>query len=184
MDNYKRGLAMDVDIEKEVEIHGEIVKETRTSYYVSDWNGTHRHIPKSKVKAKKRTTIKVAAIHKPKGKAKVADLTSKWKMLENEGISAVKSLTEEEMCTMIRFASDRYYNTGESVVSDNVFDILKEYGQRTYPKNPCFIEIGAPTNKEKVALPYFMGSMEKIKPDTGALAKFVKKYPDINNPPM
>jgi len=130
-----------------------------------------------KVKAKKRTTIKVAATHKPKGKAKVADLTSKWKMLENEGISAVKSLTEEEMCAMIRFASDRYYNTGESVVSDNVFDILKEYGQRTYPKNPCFSEIGAPTNKEKVALPYFMGSMEKIKPDTGALAKFVKKYP-------
>jgi len=128
-----------------------------------------------KVKAKKRTTIKVAKSMKPKPKS--GDLVKKWKIFEKEGISALKGFTEDDMCEMMRFASDRYYNTGESIVSDNIFDILKEYGQRTYPKNPCFHEIGAPTNKEKVPLPYFLGSMEKIKPDTGALPKYLKKYP-------
>lgn len=128
-----------------------------------------------KVKAKRRTTIKVAPSLKPK--PKVADLEKKWELLSTEGISAVRGFTEEEQCAMLRLASDRYYNTGENLVTDNIFDILKEYGQRTYPKNPCFHEIGAPTNKEKVQLPYFLGSMEKIKPDTGALPKYLKKYP-------
>ena len=128
-----------------------------------------------KVKAKKRTTIKVAPSLKPS--PKVIDLEKKWKLLETDGISTVKGFTEEDMCDMIHLAAKRYYNTGENIVTDNVFDILKEYGQRTYPKNPRFCEIGAPTNKEKVPLPYFLGSMEKIKPDTGALPKYLKKYP-------
>ena len=129
-----------------------------------------------KVKAKRRTTIKVApALKKPEQEK--AELVKKWKMLVDEGISAVKGFNEEEMCSMVRLASDEYYNTSGPIVSDNVFDILKEYGQRTYPKNPCFNEIGAPTDKKKVKLPYFMGSMAKIKPDTAALPKYMKKYP-------
>lgn len=130
-----------------------------------------------KVKAKKRTTIKVAPSLKPLPKK--ADLKNKWELLSKEGISAVKGFTEEDMCAMLRLASDIYYNSGKPIVSDNIFDILKEYGQRTYPKNQCFNEIGAPTNKKKVKLPYFMGSMEKIKPDTGALPKYLKKYPGL-----
>jgi len=45
---------MDTAVQKDVEIYAEIVKETRTSYYISDWKGTERHILKSKVKAKKK----------------------------------------------------------------------------------------------------------------------------------
>jgi NAD-dependent DNA ligase/DNA polymerase/3'-5' exonuclease PolX len=130
-----------------------------------------------KVKVKRNTTIKVAPSLKPVPKK--TDLINKWGLLTKEGISAVKGFTEEEMCVMIRFASDNYYNSGKPIASDNIFDILKEYGQRTYPKNPCFNEIGAQTNKKKVKLPYFMGSMEKIKPDTGALPKYLKKYPGL-----
>ena len=50
------------------------------------------------------------------------------------------------------------------------------------PENPVFDEIGAPINsgeeivKNKVKLPYEMWSMDKIKPDTGALTKWIKKY--------
>jgi len=43
---------MDTAIKKDVEIYGELIKESRTFYYVSDWNGVQRGIPKSKVKAK------------------------------------------------------------------------------------------------------------------------------------
>ena len=74
---------------------------------------------------------------------------------------------------MIRLASLNYYNE-QPIVSDNVFDILKEYGQKQFPNNPCFDEVGAPTNKKEVKLPFQMHSMDKIKPDTNALPKYKK----------
>ena len=77
---------------------------------------------------------------------------------------------------MVRFASDAYHNE-QPIISDNVFDILKEYGEKAYPNNPCFDEVGAPSNKKKVKLPFQMHSMDKIKPDTNALPKYLKKYP-------
>ena len=76
---------------------------------------------------------------------------------------------------MIRYANDAYYNK-KPVVTDNVYDILKEYIERNFPDNIAITEVGAPIEKNKVALPYYMGSMEKIKPDTGALARWKKKY--------
>ena len=100
-----------------------------------------------------------------------------WKILEDEGLTAIKGLKEKDICEMLRYASDKYYNTSKPIVSDNVFDILKEYGIAQYPDNKCFTDIGAPPNKSKVPLPYFLGSMEKIKPDTDALSKYLKKYP-------
>jgi len=54
MDNHLRGLAMDVETKEDVEVYAEIMKETKSGYYVTDWNGVQRHIPKSKVKAKAR----------------------------------------------------------------------------------------------------------------------------------
>ena len=76
---------------------------------------------------------------------------------------------------MIHYANDAYYNK-KPVISDNVYDILKEYIQRNYPDNIAITEVGAPVEKNKVALPYYMGSMEKIKPDTGALTRWKKKF--------
>ena len=56
------------------------------------------------------------------------------------------------------------------------YDIIKEYIERKYPKNKAISEIGAPVEKNKVKLPYEMASMDKIKPDTGALELWCKKY--------
>ena len=46
------------------------------------------------------------------------------------------------------------------------------------PENPYLEEVGAPVKgtKKKVKLPYEMGSLIKIKPETGALEKWVKKF--------
>jgi DNA ligase (NAD+) len=122
---------------------------------------------KKKVKAK-RVTLKVT-VRKP-------NILKNWGLVTDKGFSEVKKLNEQDLCNMVRLASDAYYNK-TPVVSDNVFDIVKEFGQRTYPNNPCFDEVGAPTNKSKVKLPYEMHSMDKIKPDTKALPKYKKKYP-------
>ena len=104
-------------------------------------------------------------------------MEEKWKELEEGGMSNAKVYSEADICDMIRHASSIYYNQKEPIVSDNVFDILKEYAQKTYPDNPCFQEIGAPTNKKKVKSPYYLPSMDKIKADTKAINKYLNKYP-------
>jgi NAD-dependent DNA ligase len=133
-------------------------------------------------KTLKKAPKKKIRIKNPKKVIILSELTEDeiiayWKKLEEEGLSSIKGLTESDICEMFKYASDKYYNTSKPIVNDNVFDILKEYGQTQYPDNKCFHEIGAPPNKDKVPLPYFLGSMEKIKPDTDALPKYLKKFP-------
>ena len=129
------------------------------------------------VKVKKKTLkVKVKGKRVVKKKKGESQLKKNWQMLTDEGISVVKQFSEETICDMVRVASAAYYNK-QPFVADNVFDILKEYGQRTYPNNQCFDEVGAPTDKAKVKLPFEMHSMDKIKPDTNALPKYKAKYP-------
>ena len=76
---------------------------------------------------------------------------------------------------MLLFANKCYYNDDE-VISDSIYDILKEFIQTKFPENMAIKMIGAPVKKNKVKLPYEMWSMDKIKPDTSALGRWVEKY--------
>ena len=96
---------------------------------------------------------------------------------KESGISAIESLTQQQLANMIIIASDKYYNTTEPLMTDNEYDIVKEYAQTKYPKNEAIQQIGAPIQgKNKVKLPYEMWSMDKIKPDSNALATWRNKY--------
>jgi len=96
---------------------------------------------------------------------------------KEKGISVLENLSEKQLADMLTQANDVYYNTKQSLMTDNEFDILKEYVEKTYPKNPVLEKIGAPVaTKNKVRLPYSMPSMDKIKPDTNALANWMQKY--------
>ena len=148
----------------------EPVGETKTAQKTSLKKSTKKKALKLKVpKTLKNRKIKIKANNNTK------NLKDNWKKLQKEGISVVADFSESDICAMVRLASDAYYND-QPFVSDNVFDILKEYGQNAYPNNYCFREVGAPTNKKKVKLPFQMHSMDKIKPDTNALPKYLKKY--------
>lgn len=92
------------------------------------------------------------------------------------GMSALEKMTEKQLETIIKTSNDAYYNTQTSLMSDNEFDIIKEYMEKKYPKNKILEEVGAPIDKNKVTLPYEMASMDKIKPDTNALSKWTEKY--------
>ncbi len=97
---------------------------------------------------------------------------------KKNGMDALIMLTEKQMATMLDEAQKAYYNDSENVLmTDNEFDIIKEYMEKKYPKNKILAQIGAPIQeKNKVKLPYNMPSMDKIKPDTNALAKWKAKY--------
>ena len=104
---------------------------------------------------------------------------SNMKLLENfkeQGITVLTSLDEATLSNLLKVANDMYYN-GEPILTDNEFDIIKEYTANKFPKTEVLQEIGAPIQgKNKVELPFEMASMDKIKPDSGALPAWVAKY--------
>jgi NAD-dependent DNA ligase len=102
----------------------------------------------------------------------VVDIAKNFK---KNGISVLDSLNENQLSSILREANKAYYNQ-QPFMTDNEFDIVKEYIEKKYPSNKAIVEIGAQVERNKVALPYHMGSMDKIKPDTAALANWMAKY--------
>ena len=102
------------------------------------------------------------------------------KLYKKKGDIALKSFTEAELSTMIRYANKMYYCNNESIMTDGQYDLLKEFIEDKYPDNEAIqeghTECLVAVDKKKVALPYSMMSMDKIKPDSNALPKFKKKY--------
>ena len=95
---------------------------------------------------------------------------------KTDGMSFLEKLKEKDIENMIRHSNAAYYNTKTSLLTDNEFDIIKEYMERKYPENEILDNIGAEVLKNKVELPYEMPSMDKIKPDSNALQNWTKKY--------
>ena len=102
----------------------------------------------------------------------VVDIAKNFK---KNGISVLESLNENQLSSILREANKAYYNQ-QPFMTDNEYDIVKEYIENKYPSNKAIVEIGAQVERNKVTLPYPMGSMDKIKPDTGALSNWMSKY--------
>ena len=94
---------------------------------------------------------------------------------KKNGIKVLDQLNEKQLTDLLRELNKAYYNQ-QPLLTDNQYDIIKEYIEVKYPTNKVVHEIGAPVEKNKVTLPYPMGSMDKIKPDTNALANWTAKY--------
>ena len=89
----------------------------------------------------------------------------------------IENIDEKKLEKILRDLSSEYYNKGLSLVTDEVFDFLKESLEEKDPLNDFLNEVGAPIgDKEKVKLPYPMGSLDKIKPSTNELDKWKKTY--------
>lgn len=84
----------------------------------------------------------------------------------------------DEIASQLRKASDAYYNTGHAIMTDDEFDALKEKLAKIAPKHPFLKQVGAPVVRGvKVELPYWMGSLDKIRDDEKSLEKWKAKYP-------
>jgi NAD-dependent DNA ligase len=107
----------------------------------------------------------------------IVDANVKLLVIEfkQNGIGVLEKLNENQLSSILRGANKAYYDE-EPLMTDNEYDIVKEYIENKYPSNKAIFEVGAPITKNKVKLPYEMASMDKIKPDTGALTNWIKKY--------
>ena len=96
---------------------------------------------------------------------------------KTNGISVLERLDENTLSNILKVANDVYYNEDKSILTDNEYDIIKEFLALKFPNNVIIEEIGAPIQgKNKVNLPFEMASMDKIKPDSGALKGWIEKY--------
>jgi NAD-dependent DNA ligase/DNA polymerase/3'-5' exonuclease PolX len=102
----------------------------------------------------------------------IVDIANDFK---KNGISVLQQLNENQLSSILREANKAYYNE-QPFMTDNEYDIVKEFIESKYPSNTVIHEIGASVERNKVALPYPMGSMDKIKPDTGALKSWTAKF--------
>ena len=94
---------------------------------------------------------------------------------KHNGISVLEQLNEKQLNDIIRASNSKYYNDAP-VMTDNQYDIVKEFIEKKYPNNDVIGEIGADVERNKVKLPYEMASMDKIKPDTGILTTWALKF--------
>lgn len=74
--------------------------------------------------------------------------------------------------------NESYHSTDKPLVSDQVYDILYDKLKERDPDNAFFKKIGAKVKitKEEVKIPFPMGSLSKIKPDTGFLEPWLDKF--------
>jgi DNA ligase (NAD+) len=97
--------------------------------------------------------------------------------LNNDPEAVLKTLEIEEIVELIQTANHSYYNKGSPLVSDQIFDIIKDYLAVLQPGHPVLTNIGATVGtSNKVPLPFFMGSLDKIKNDEKVFANWKKKY--------
>lgn len=91
----------------------------------------------------------------------------------------INNASIQQLVEIITFAKDKYFN-GESVISDETYDILIEQLTLLDKDNPVLQEVAhdiTSVNSVRVKLPYHMGSMSKIKPsDEKVFEKWKSKY--------
>jgi NAD-dependent DNA ligase len=79
---------------------------------------------------------------------------------------------------LIKLANHFYY-TGAPIFPDDIYDKIEGILKTRSPNNKVWKEIRAPfeVSEEKVELPYWMGSMDKVKPGKNEIDKWSSKYP-------
>lgn len=90
--------------------------------------------------------------------------------------------TKAQIVRLLNKYNDAYYN-GEALVSDDVYDELKEQLAALDPTHKLLTSVGSRVSegKAKVTLPVYMGSLDKIKSNEKELTKFLDKWKDVSD---
>lgn len=141
--------------------------------------------PKNKTLKKGK---KLVIVDKPKLKivTKLSDLTAQAKInddvlelvqaFKKRGIVVLEKLQEDQLISILEEADKAFHFNKTPIITDNEYDIVKDYTEERFGANSYFMEVGTVVEKNKVELPYTMASMDKIKPDTTALVSWKNKF--------
>jgi NAD-dependent DNA ligase len=97
--------------------------------------------------------------------------------LKKNSIKSLENLSTNDFINILRELTKAYHNQ-TPLLTDIEYDIIKDYFEIKYPESysSWSKEVGAPVEKNKATLPYQMGSMDKIKPDTNEILNWTKKF--------
>lgn len=101
------------------------------------------------------------------------------KRLNADVFQEANKLTISKLEQLVHDASYAYYNSDRSLISDSAFDTLIDLLKQKSPDSAVLDTIGAELPVDapnKVALPYHLGSMDKIKPGSRDLELWLSRY--------
>lgn len=100
------------------------------------------------------------------------------KYSEKKFIEYLNSQSIDDLHKMKLYTDDIYYNTGNNnILEDDRYDLLKE---NIIMRNPTLNEVGAIVKKgERVNLPYWLGSMDKLSDDKN-INRWIDKFNTSN----
>tara|TARA_Y100000996_G_scaffold415183_1_gene408609 strand:- start:22 stop:1833 length:1812 start_codon:yes stop_codon:yes gene_type:complete len=87
-------------------------------------------------------------------------------------------MKQKELETLLLNAKTAYYNSDTPILSDEEYDYYENLLKKNYPKSKVLKLIGANIDENvsnKIKLPYWMGSMTKLK-ETKDINNWIKKY--------
>lgn len=97
--------------------------------------------------------------------------------LEEDPHTEGLELNIKQLEHIIKESSKYYYSTDKEIISDDTFDIIQDILKAKDPNNPALKKVGSDVAEiNDVKLPYYMGSMDKIKPDTKELTRYLGHY--------
>lgn len=88
----------------------------------------------------------------------------------------IKTNKKKDIINVLKEADNAFFNSGQPKLTDDIYDIIKDYIRKKYPKDAYLKRVGADVDN-KVVLPYYMGSQNKIKDSESEITKYKKKYP-------
>ena len=98
------------------------------------------------------------------------------KDINNDPMGFIKKNKKQDIIALLMKADDAFFNDDKDLIHDDIYDIIKDYIRSKYPKDKYFKRVGADV-KNKVVLPYYMGSQNKIKDSEEEIAKYQVKFP-------
>lgn len=95
--------------------------------------------------------------------------------LLKDPINYLKTKTKKNIVDFLQECDTAFFNTNKTLLNDDMYDLVKDYLKKLDPKNSYFKRIGA-DEESKVKLPFYLGSLDKIKDDKKAIDNWKLKY--------
>ena len=91
----------------------------------------------------------------------------------------LEKLSIKEIATFLKKANQAYHTKGRPILSDDIYEIVRNYLTKLAPDHPLVnMDVGAAVMaKQRVQLPVWMGSLNKIKDDPVSLERWATRNP-------
>ena len=99
------------------------------------------------------------------------------KEFQNDPFEFVEKSSISDLTKLIEHTNYQYYNFDNPFVTDEEYDLLKEDLEEKDPSNKLLKQVADKVHsKDKMKLPVKMASMDKLKPSTDQINKWILKY--------